>query len=98
LQDILQITAECGVDENEMYELLRFLNQMGTLIWLEKESLRNDVSMDPVNYYIKPATAVICKCVSTKTDDTCHIPGILKSSFKSRYSDFVNLAHIRLSS
>jgi len=58
--DVLDIARSSGVNELEVAEMLSFLHDMGMLMWHEEEKLRDIVIMDPISFFVSPATKVIC--------------------------------------
>ena len=53
-------------------QLLKFLNQMGILMWHEEESLRQAVILDAVKFFVAPVTVVICKHAADQDDASVH--------------------------
>jgi hypothetical protein len=49
----------CGTEVGRVPEILKFFSEMGVVLWHEDESLKNVVIMDPVEYFVKPATMII---------------------------------------
>jgi hypothetical protein len=45
---------------------------MGMLLWINDEKLKDIVILDPIKYFVDPATMIICKHILTK-DDPYHI-------------------------
>jgi hypothetical protein len=50
-----------GIPADEVPVLLRFLHEMGTVMWHDDEGLRDVVILDPVKYFVEPVTRLICK-------------------------------------
>jgi hypothetical protein len=58
------------VDEVTIF--LRFLVDMGLVMWHETDSLRRFVIFDAVSFFVKPATIVICKHEATFGEGNSH--------------------------
>lgn len=52
----------------QVKEMLRFLNGMGMLMWIEEKDLEDVIILDPIEYLVKPVTTIICKHLATKDD------------------------------
>jgi GTPase SAR1 family protein len=68
---ISEVEEMCKVyclSSNEIAEMLTFLYEMGILIWINEEKLRDIVILDPIEYFVKPVTMIICKHIATKDD------------------------------
>ena len=61
---------DCGLTEEATLECLRLLHRMSAIMWHEEESLRGVVMVDAFAYFVKPASAIICKHTPTATDTT----------------------------
>jgi hypothetical protein len=55
----------------EITRMLMYFYEMGILMWINEENLRDIVILDPIEYFVKPATKIICKHIAT-TDDPSH--------------------------
>jgi GTPase SAR1 family protein len=78
---VCEVAKSQGVDNcAEVDSLLEFLCDSGILLWINDvdSGLREIVILDPIEYFIKPATRIICKHLPTidpdtsLTDDTVH--------------------------
>ena len=72
LAEANRVCASSGVPEGEVEALLRFLGEMGVLLWVEEQGLRDVVILDPIQFFVQPATMVICKHQPTSDDPTHH--------------------------
>jgi GTPase SAR1 family protein len=70
-------------------KMLTFFGHMGIFIWINEGKLRDIVILDPIEYFVKPATMIICKHIATKDDPyhTVHCEEIHKACRK-RWSDY----------
>jgi GTPase SAR1 family protein len=68
LEEVIEIGGKLGISLEGVSELLRYLYQMGVLIWIEEPGLREVVILDPIEYFVKPVTRIICKHLASKKD------------------------------
>jgi GTPase SAR1 family protein len=74
LEEVIEIAGKLGVSleggrgRGGVSELLRYLYEMGVLIWIEEPGLREVVILDPIEYFVKPVTRIICKHLASKKD------------------------------
>ena len=66
------IAVANGVEENAMQVFLSFLNEMGMVLWLDEEGLRDLVILDVINFFVEPATLIICNHIANPSDSTVH--------------------------
>jgi hypothetical protein len=60
MAETMQIAEECSiVDKVEFKELLSFLNEMGAILWINEEGLRDVIILYPIKFFIKPASMLI---------------------------------------
>lgn len=98
---LIEIASETLSDQNDdinrllpfLNSMLRFLNKLGMILWVEEDLLRDIIILDPINYFVKPATIIICKHVPTKDEPyeikTMHkIPGVHEESEDNYKSDW----------
>ena len=52
--------------------MLQFFHEMGVLMWHRELSLRDMVILNPINYFVTPATMLICKHEQDGDDLTFH--------------------------
>ena len=83
-----RIITGCDIPENKVSLLLRFLHEMGILMWHDEDKLREVVVFDPIEYFVKPATIVICKHVPDEADGTYHVLDIHRTVRKVHGRDF----------
>ena len=60
-------------------------------MWHDDEELRNTVILDPVRYFVTPATRVVCKHVPTEGDATKHSTESHRILRKRYPSDFTTM-------
>jgi hypothetical protein len=61
LEEVEIILKQCGIDRpEEGDEVLKFFHDMGIILWFNQDEIQNIVVIDPINYFVKPATKVIC--------------------------------------
>jgi GTPase SAR1 family protein len=62
----------CHIPQDHIPTLLRFFHEMGVLMWHDEDTLRDIIVFDPIEYFVKPSTIIICKHVPDKTDGIYH--------------------------
>jgi hypothetical protein len=79
-------------------EMLTYFCEMGIVIWINEEKLRDVVILDPIEYFVKPATMIICKHIATKDDPyhTVHCDMIHKSCRKEWPEDWFQMLEFGL--
>jgi GTPase SAR1 family protein len=99
-QDLIEVTVEsgCALKEKELKPFLTFCNEMSILMWNNDEMLKNIIILDPIEYFVKPATIIICKHSIAKphqhqaggsvSDSTLHLTPIHKKSMKHFFEDW----------
>lgn len=66
--EIEVIAISINMEVDTLPEMLRFLYDMGFLIWIEENDLRDIVILDPIEYFVKPTTMIICQHVENIDD------------------------------
>ena len=77
-----------GVAEDDVPFFLSFLNEMGVVLWLDEEGLRDVVILDIFTFFVEPATLVICNHISKLSDTTIHHQNIQKFCKKNRAKEW----------
>lgn len=72
LSDVTEKCRSAGVDASEVEYFLTFMHEMGILLWHNEPTLRDVVILDAVQYFVRPATVIICKYAPDATDATNH--------------------------
>jgi GTPase SAR1 family protein len=62
------MAVQCGVNPDRVTELLSFLRDMGMLMWYNEPGLNETIILDPIAYFVKPVTRVICHADVRKSD------------------------------
>ena len=73
-----------GVERDGIPLFLSFLNEMGVVLWLNEEGLRDVVILDIINFFVEPATLIICNHISKPSDSTIHHKKIQETCKKKR--------------
>eukprot|EP00732_Lithocolla_globosa_P000159 Lithocolla_globosa_v1_NODE_34_length_8743_cov_33.461096.p1 type:complete len:975 gc:universal NODE_34_length_8743_cov_33.461096:3520-596(-) len=60
LSDVYSMANSLGMIDDEVPPLLNFLNRMGSLMWHDEPSLRDVVILNPIEYFVRAASAIIC--------------------------------------
>jgi GTPase SAR1 family protein len=93
LHEVTEIATECGVAADAVEALLIFLHEMGIVMWHSDESLRDVVILDPIAYFVAPATTIICKHMSSASDGTRHVVDAHKLCNKAHYESWMRMVH-----
>lgn len=94
-QEAVAQAQAIGIPAKDVKYLLEFLRDMGILMWYDDDGLRDVVILDPFEFFIRAATTVICKLVTTEDDPTLHVTEVHKRCQKSHqaaWSDFMDRA------
>jgi GTPase SAR1 family protein len=98
LEEIIRMCEPRAVVSAEVTKMLTFFYEMGILIWINEENLRDVVILDPIEYFVKPATMIICKHIATKDDPyrTVHFEEIHKACRKKWREDWYQMLEFGL--
>eukprot|EP01041_Mallomonas_annulata_P000465 gene465-868_t len=72
LNEVQTMAQEYNVLVEDVSKMLSFFHQVGVLMWHDEESLKDVVIIDPIQYFVTPATIIICNHRPTKDDATVH--------------------------
>jgi GTPase SAR1 family protein len=98
LQEVVKMCERFSLSSEEITKMLMYFSEMGILIWVNEANLRDIVILDPIEYFVKPATIIICKHIAT-TDDpshTVHCEEIHESSRKEWPKDWYQMLEFGL--
>ena len=56
-----EIAVGLGIPDDGVDDALRFLHDMGVILWHDEEGLRTTVILEPIAYFVEPATRIFCK-------------------------------------
>jgi GTPase SAR1 family protein len=70
--EVESIIVSCNIPKDRVPILLRFFHEMGILMWHDEDTLRDIIVFDPIEYFVKPATIIICKHVPNQSDGIYH--------------------------
>jgi GTPase SAR1 family protein len=93
LHEVTEIATECDVAADAVEALLTFLHEMGIVMWHSDETLRDVVILDPIAYFVAPATTIICKHMSSASDGTRHVVDAHKLCNKAHYDSWMRMVH-----
>ena len=82
LQKATDVALSVGIPLRDVEPLLLFLHQSGMLVWFPEASLRDTVILDPMAFFVVPATLIIRKHRPTDDDATHHTSVRSKSSYQ----------------
>jgi GTPase SAR1 family protein len=91
LTEVEEIAKQCGIADHHIPIMLNFLHELGVLMWHEEPGLREVIIMDAVEYFVIPATQVICSHSQTKDETTVHMTNIHRKCKKTMFDDWQNM-------
>lgn len=77
-------------------KMLRFLNNFGMILWIEEKSLRDIIILDPIDYFVKPVTTIICNHWSNHVQTLHEISEIHGKSKKEHEKDWKIMLESRM--
>ena len=72
LQEAAAVALSVGIPQRDVEPLLLFLHQSGLLVWFAEPALRDVVILDPIDFFVVPATLIIRRHRPTDDDATWH--------------------------
>ena len=84
ITEATSIAIENGVEVDAVPLFVSFLNEMGVVLWLNEEGLRDVVILDIISFFVEPATLIICNHISKPFDSTIHHRNIQEVCKKER--------------
>ena len=92
LTNVAKMATTCGVHpKEELKYALRFLHEMGILLWIDEPGLGEIIIMDAISYLVNPATIVICKHVPDNGDVTHHVLEVHKECNRKHYTEWLQM-------
>ena len=88
LEEVSEIANKYRVGSQDLIEeMLRFFRELGLIMWHEEPSLRNVVILDPIKFFVSPATNIVCQ---HKEDEqgTIHSNDVLREAERNYHDDF----------
>ena len=79
------ILESCDIPSSDFDDVLQFLYNAGTLMWVNEEKLRDIVILNPIEFFVVPVTTLICKLKPTETSSTCHTYSEIHQHCKTRF-------------
>jgi serine/threonine protein kinase len=70
--EVESIIVSCNIPKTRVPTLLTFFHEIGILMWHDEDTLRDIIVFDPIEYFVKPATIIICKHVPDQADGIYH--------------------------
>jgi hypothetical protein len=86
--EVESIVVSCKIGKNEVPVLLTFFHEMGILMWHDEDTLRDIIVFDPIEYFVKPATIIICNHVPNQSDAVYHSTKLHKETRKRFPQEF----------
>jgi GTPase SAR1 family protein len=90
--EVESIVVSCNIPKDRVPTLLRFFHEMGILMWHDEDTLRDIIVFDPIEYFVKPATIIICKHNPDKVDGIYHSMEIhrkVKKQFPKEFREMI---------
>jgi GTPase SAR1 family protein len=90
--EVESIIVSCNIPKDRVPTLLRFFHEMGILMWHDEDTLRDIIVFDPIEYFVKPATIIICKHNPDKVDGIYHSMDIhrkVKKQFPKEFREMI---------
>lgn len=75
----------------ELFHLLKFLHELGLIMWHQDEILSKQIILDPIEYFVTPATTIICRHIPSDEDETVHIKPIHSKCQKLYFDEWISL-------
>lgn len=86
------IASTCDItNDTEIMNFLTFLHEMGVIMWHDEPGLRDAIVLDPITYFVRPATIIICKHSPDIGDSTCHFLEVHQKAQRLCSSEWHNL-------
>jgi GTPase SAR1 family protein len=86
--EVESIITSRNIPQQRVPLVLKFFHEMGILMWHDEASLRDIVVFEPIDYFVKPATIIICKHVSNRDRGVCHSTELHKEVRKRFPNEF----------
>ena len=93
ISEATSLAVANGVEEDAASSFLSFLNEMGVVLWLDEEGLRDVVILDVIAFFVEPATLIICNHMSNPSDCTVHHKSIQEICRKTRAKEWSEMTH-----
>jgi len=91
IDEYSSIAASCNVLRSDEFNLLHYFHEMGYLMWHDEPLLRDVIILDPIEYFVKPATMIICKHIQDGNDSTVHFLPVHSKCKKMQFNKFTDL-------
>ena len=88
LVEVIAMANKYGIHSQHLkVEMLRFFRDLGLIMWHEEPSLRDIIVLDPIKFFVAPATNIVCQHVIDE-QGTVHFNEVLKKAKKTHRLDF----------
>eukprot|EP01038_Epipyxis_sp_PR26KG_P004686 gene4686-6581_t len=91
LNEVQGICEKCFIFDEKIDDFLVFLHEIGYLLWINEPHLRDIVILDPIEFFVTPASNVICKHNMTAGDPTLHVTQWHKTCRKKYHSAWLKM-------
>jgi hypothetical protein len=89
--EYLSIASSCKVSSSDEFDLLRYFHEMGYLMWHDQPLLRDVIILDPIEFFVKPASLIICKHIHDGNNPTVHFLPVHSKCKKMHFNKFYDL-------
>ena len=91
LNEASSIATANAVKEEDVPYLLKFLNEMGVVLWLDEEGLRDVVILDIITFFVEPATLILRNHIAKTSEGT-----VAREAINFLWKDHVDADNIPL--
>ena len=88
IEEYLSIASSCNVSSSDEFDLLSFFHEMGYLMWHDQSVLRDFIILDPIEFFVKPASLIICKHIRDGNNPTMHFLPVHSKCKKMQFRNF----------
>jgi hypothetical protein len=91
IEEYSSIASSCKVSSKDEYDLLRYFHEMGYWMWHDQPVLRDVIILDPIGFFVKPASLIICKHTQDGNDPTLHFLSVHSKCKRLQFNKFNDL-------
>ena len=91
LEEYSSIASSCKVSSSDKFDLLRYFHEMGYLMWHDQPVLRDVIILDPIEFFVKPASLIICKHIQDGNDPRQHFLSVHSKCKRMQFNKFTAL-------
>ena len=91
IDEYFTIASSCKVSSSDEMDLLRYFHEMGYLMWHDQPILRDVIILDPIEFFVKPASLIICNHIQDGKDPRQHFLPVHSKCKKMQFNNFTEL-------